>query len=83
MVYENNPDLKVEIQGYTDSTGTVEYNLELSQRRAEAVESYLEAKGVDPETVSAKGYGAANPVAPNDTPAGRAQNRRVEFRVAE
>lgn len=83
VVYELNPDLKVEIRGYTDSTGTAEYNLDLSQRRAEAVESYLEAKGVDPEAVSAKGYGAANPVAPNDTPAGRAQNRRVEFRAAE
>lgn len=83
VVYENNPDLKVEVQGYTDSTGTAEYNLGLSQRRAEAVESYLEAKGVDPEAVSAKGYGAANPVASNDTPAGRAQNRRVEFRAAQ
>ena len=83
VVLANNPGLKVEVQGYTDSTGTAEYNLGLSQRRAEAVESYLEGKGVDPGIVSAKGYGAANPVASNDTPAGRAQNRRVEFRAAE
>jgi OOP family OmpA-OmpF porin len=83
MVYEKNPGLKVEIQGYTDNTGSNEYNLGLSQRRAEAVEKYLEGRGVDPDAISAKGYGSANPVASNDTPAGRAQNRRVEFRAAQ
>ena len=83
VVLENNRGIKVEVQGYTDSTGTAEYNLGLSRRRAEAVESYLEGKGVDSGVVSAKGCGAANPVTTNDTPAGRAQNRRAEFRAAE
>jgi OOP family OmpA-OmpF porin len=83
VVYEKNPGIKVEVQGYTDSIGSEEYNLGLSQRRAEAVEKYLEAKGVDPDAISAKGYGEANPVAPNDTKEGRAKNRRVEFRAAE
>jgi outer membrane protein OmpA-like peptidoglycan-associated protein len=55
----------------------------LSERRAKAVESYLEGRGVDPDAISAKGYGEANPVAPNDTKEGRAKNRRVEFRAAE
>jgi OOP family OmpA-OmpF porin len=83
VVYEKNPGIKVEIQGFTDNIGSDEYNLGLSQRRAEAVEKYLEGKGVDPDAVSAKGYGSANPIASNDTKEGRAQNRRVEFRAAE
>ena len=83
VVYENNPGIKVEVQGYTDSIGTEEYNLGLSERRAKTVEAYLEGKGVDPNAISAKGYGEANPVASNDTKEGRAQNRRVEFRAAE
>ena len=83
IVYEKNPDLKVEVQGYTDSIGSEEYNLGLSERRAKAVEAYLESKGVNPDAISAKGYGEANPVASNDTKEGRAKNRRVEFRAAE
>jgi OOP family OmpA-OmpF porin len=83
LMYEKNPGIKGKIQGYTDNIGSDEYNLGLSQRRAEAVEKYLEAKGVDPDAMSAKGYGSANPIASNDTREGRAQNRRVEFRVAE
>jgi outer membrane protein OmpA-like peptidoglycan-associated protein len=82
-VLAKNPDVKVEVQGYTDSTGSADYNLGLSQRRAEAVERYLEGKGVDVNQISAKGYGKANPVAPNDTKEGRAKNRRVEFRAAQ
>jgi len=83
VVYENNPGIKVEVQGYTDSIGSEEYNLGLSERRAKTVEAYLEGKGIDPNAISAKGYGEANPVASNDTKEGRAQNRRVEFRAAE
>ena len=82
-VFENNPGLNLEIQGYTDSIGPEEYNLGLSQRRAEAVEAYIESKGVNPASVTAKGYGEANPVASNDTAEGRAKNRRVEFRAAQ
>lgn len=75
------PELKVEIQGYADSTGSDAYNLKLSQRRAEAVEAYVISKGVDPSTLTAHGYGNSQPLASNDTAEGRAQNRRVSFEV--
>jgi OOP family OmpA-OmpF porin len=69
----------VEIRGYTDSVGPASYNLELSQRRAEAVKQYLVNAGIDPSRLVAKGYGEADPIASNKTPEGRAQNRRIEF----
>ena len=76
----NNPDINVEISGHTDNTGSAATNLRLSQARADAVRAYLASKGVAPERMVAKGYGPEQPVAPNTTPAGRAQNRRVELR---
>jgi outer membrane protein OmpA-like peptidoglycan-associated protein len=75
------PELKVEIQGYTDSTGSAEYNLRLSQKRAESVRSYLISKGVNAASLTAKGFGKASPIATNATTEGRAQNRRVAFQV--
>jgi outer membrane protein OmpA-like peptidoglycan-associated protein len=75
------PELKVEIQGYTDSTGSAEYNLHLSQKRSESVRSYLISKDVNPVGLTAKGFGKANPMATNATTEGRAQNRRVAFQV--
>lgn len=73
------PETTVEIAGHSDSIGDAEYNRFLSQRRAEAVANRLtSALGVDPDRVSAMGYGEAEPIASNDTAAGRAQNRRVE-----
>lgn len=75
------PELSVEIQGYTDSTGPAEYNLRLSQRRADSVKGYLIGKGVNGSTLTARGYGKDNPVASNRTAEGRAQNRRVAFEV--
>jgi len=72
---------KVEVAGYTDSTGTEEYNLGLSQRRAESAKAYLVKKGVDANRITAKGYGKTNFVAGNDTAEGRAQNRRIEIEV--
>jgi len=75
-----NPDIKIEIAGHTDNTGSVATNTRLSQARAEAVRAYLASKGVAPDRMIAKGYGPTQPVAPNTTPAGRAQNRRVELR---
>lgn len=75
------PELTVEIQGYTDSIGTAAYNLNLSQRRADAVKAYLVSKGLNTSALTAKGYGKANPIAGNDTAEGRAQNRRVAFAV--
>jgi len=75
-----NPDIKIEIAGHTDNTGSLATNTRLSQARAESVRAYLARKGVAPERMVAKGYGPTQPVAPNTTPDGRAQNRRVELR---
>lgn len=75
------PELNVEIQGHTDSIGSAAYNLNLSQRRAEAVKAYLISKGVSASVLTAKGYGKAKPIASNDTAEGRAQNRRVAFEI--
>jgi len=75
-----NPGIKIEIGGHTDNTGASATNLRLSQARADAVRAYLASKGVTPERMVSKGYGAAQPVAQNTTATGRAQNRRVELR---
>lgn len=72
-------DLEVVIVGHTDNQGTEEYNLDLSQRRAETVMRYLISRGIDDERLKAVGMGMAEPVTDNDTDAGRAQNRRVDF----
>ena len=80
-VLANNPDTNISIYGYTDSKGADAYNLSLSDRRAAAVRSYLSSKGVAASRMVTKGMGEADPVATNDTDAGRAQNRRVEFGI--
>lgn len=72
------PDRSVLIEGHTDSSGTESYNLDLSQRRASAVEGMLILRGVDPTRVVTRGYGEEYPVTSNDSAAGRQQNRRVE-----
>ena len=74
-----NPEIRIEIAGYTDNTGSVALNIRLSQARAAAVRAYLARKGVSPMRMLARGYGARNPVVPNTTAEGRAQNRRVEL----
>ena len=73
----------VEVAGHTDSVGSEEYNQKLSERRAIAVKDYLESKGIKATRMTAMGYGEAQPVASNDTDAGRAQNRRVELIVLD
>ncbi len=78
-VMKNNPQSKVLIQGFTDSRGSEEYNDALSQRRADAVASALTRRGVPADSVRAEGRGKEFPVATNDTPEGRQQNRRVEI----
>ncbi|MBI4421035.1 MAG: OmpA family protein [Gemmatimonadetes bacterium] len=78
-----NPQVKIEIAGHTDSTGVRARNLTLSQARAQAVRTYLAGKGVAPERMVAKGYGPDRAVATNRTPAGRAQNRRVELNLMQ
>ena len=69
------------VKGYTDSRGTEEYNLQLSQRRADAVKNYLVAKQVEPSRVTAVGFGESFQVASNDTAEGRLRNRRVEIEI--
>jgi OOP family OmpA-OmpF porin len=71
----------LEIGGYTDNTGDAASNLILSQQRAEAVRNYLIQQGVDPNVLTAKGYGEAHPLASNDTEEGKFSNRRIEFTV--
>jgi len=74
-----NPEIRIEIAGYTDNTGSAAVNTRLSQARAAAVRAYLAAKGVSPDRMVARGYGPTHPLAPNTTAAGRARNRRVEL----
>ena len=75
-----NPALKLEIDGYTDSVGDAAHNVDLSKRRAQAVQTVLVSQfGVTAARLSFKGMGQANPISSNDTPTGRAANRRVEF----
>jgi OOP family OmpA-OmpF porin len=78
-ILKKNPDLKLEIQGHTDNIGSAAFNKKLSENRANAVMEYLVKKGIQPERLSAKGYGFSMPVASNDTPEGRAKNRRVQL----
>lgn len=74
-----NPELRIRIDGHTDAVGTAEYNLDLSQRRANSVKAYLVSQGIDERRMLATGYGLDRPVASNETPEGRAENRRVEI----
>jgi outer membrane protein OmpA-like peptidoglycan-associated protein len=73
------PGLRLEVEGHTDSVGGDEYNMQLSQRRAQAVRDYLVQQGIPDSTIVARGLGKSGPVATNDTPEGRQQNRRVEL----
>ncbi|ACM38146.1 MULTISPECIES: OmpA family protein [Rhizobium/Agrobacterium group] len=72
----------VDVNGHTDSTGGLQHNQDLSQRRAESVLNYLGSQGVDPRRMSAMGFGPSQPIATNATPQGRAQNRRVEVAIS-
>lgn len=81
QVLKNNMDTNINIYGHTDSKGTDAYNLSLSERRAAAVKSYLVAQGVSSSRMFTMGVGEKEPVASNDTDAGRAENRRVEFAI--
>ena len=78
-VLKENPDVKVRVSGYTDSTGPDAYNQGLSERRAKSVRDYLVAHGIDASRLTAVGFGEADPVASNATKDGRAQNRRVSL----
>jgi outer membrane protein OmpA-like peptidoglycan-associated protein len=76
------PDRSIEVEGFTDSVGSEEFNQALSERRAQAVSEALLARGVDPSRVGVRGFGESYPVASNDNSAGRQLNRRVEIVVA-
>lgn len=80
-VLKDYPDTNIEIQGHTDSKGSGDYNMKLSQRRAGEVSSYLRTRGVTGTRLNTKGYGESAPVADNGSDDGRAQNRRVTFLI--
>ncbi|MEE9217914.1 MAG: OmpA family protein, partial [Acidobacteriota bacterium] len=77
------PELHATIEGHTDSTGSAEHNLRLSQDRAAAVSDFLEGQAVPAERLEAIGYGMDRPIADNRTPEGRRRNRRVEILIRE
>ncbi|HEX4515963.1 MAG TPA: OmpA family protein, partial [Polyangiaceae bacterium] len=81
VLTKQDPDSKIDVQGYTDSQGADAFNMDLSRRRAETVRGYLVSHGVAGDRVRAEGFGPARPVADNATPEGRADNRRVEIVV--
>jgi OOP family OmpA-OmpF porin len=80
-VLKENPGVSIQVTGYTDSVGTDDYNMRLSERRANAVRDYLATHGIDGARLTAAGRGEADPVADNATADGRAQNRRVELDI--
>jgi outer membrane protein OmpA-like peptidoglycan-associated protein len=86
-VLTQHPEItQVRVDGYTDNIGNAAYNVTLSQQRAQAVVDWLTKQAspaIDPARLVSKGWGAANPIAPNTTPDGQAQNRRTEFRITQ
>lgn len=80
-IMNDNPSLKIEIRGHTDNVGADEMNQTLSENRAKSVVDYLVAKGISAERLLYKGFGESSPATTNETPEGKAFNRRVEFRV--
>ncbi len=80
-LFKDYPELKVEISGHTDDVGKAEYNKDLSRRRAESVKRFLVDKGVDAGRITTRGAGPDEPIADNTKPAGRAKNRRIEFKL--
>ena len=73
------PEMKLEVNGYTDNTGSITFNMKISKRRAESVRNYLINQGIQAERLTANGYGPENPIASNSTKEGRTKNRRIEF----
>lgn len=77
------PTVTLLVEGHTDATGTAEYNLHLSEKRARSVRDYLVSKGIAESRFTVKGHGQSQPVAPNNTAEGRKKNRRVEITIIE
>src|SRR5690606_4879794 len=81
---KSNPNLKIEVAGFTDNQGDDAHNADLSNRRSQAVKDFLvKTESIDSSRITTKGYGAANPIASNETEEGRAKNRRTEFKIIE
>ncbi|HNH60648.1 MAG TPA: OmpA family protein, partial [Cyclobacteriaceae bacterium] len=80
---KSSPTMRVEIGGHTDNSGSDEYNMELSRRRANEVRALLVKGGADPNRITAVGYGKTKPISPNDSRQGRSLNRRTEFIILE
>lgn len=80
-ILRGHPKMKIEIGGHTDGRGSVDYNMRLSENRAQAVFQYLVTKGIDPKRLAHKGYGKSRPIDTNTTEEGRANNRRVEITI--
>jgi OOP family OmpA-OmpF porin len=78
-VLQKNPNLSIRIEGHTDNIASMEYNIELSKKRANAVKNYLVGKGIQESRITTEGFGFKHPIATNDTEEGRAQNRRAEL----
>lgn len=76
-----NPNMRIELRGHTDNQGTASFNMQLSQERAEAVAQYLINRGISGGRIQTQGFGKSMPIDTNDTPEGRRNNRRVEYRV--
>jgi outer membrane protein OmpA-like peptidoglycan-associated protein len=89
QILTDNPEIKIELSSHTDSVATVEYNQDLSQKRAQSAVNYLIQRGISPDRMVAKGYGELRPIARNTNPdgtdneAGRDRNRRTEFKILE
>lgn len=81
-VLQRYPKTLVDVYGHTDSSGSDQYNMELSNRRAMSVANYVSGVGVDPRRIYVTGYGESQPIATNSTEAGKAANRRVEIQIA-
>jgi outer membrane protein OmpA-like peptidoglycan-associated protein len=81
-ILRSHPDLKIQVEGHTDSVGSDEYNLRLSERRADSVRAGLVEDGINRDVVGTAGFGESKPVATNGTAEGRQQNRRVEVIVS-
>ena len=79
--FKSNPNLEINVEGYASSEGDLEFNKNLSQKRADKYASYLVSKGVPKNNIKAIGRGIENPIATNETEEGRAQNRRVDVTI--
>ena len=81
QLMQDNPTVKIQIEGHTDNVGTAADNMKLSENRAKAVVNYIVSKNISITRLTSKGFGATKPIADNKTDEGKAQNRRTELKV--